>query len=415
MTRAMTKEQAKALLLDILREGGVDLREMVAEQIRASQEAAAQALPAGTNPLLQLLGQGITTRTLDQEKEQRTLAVGRMVRLLAAAKGNQDLAVSMSQKAFGAENLATKALLAGQSDAGGFLVAPEFSSEVIELLRPATVVRRMNPTTMPMNSGVLSVPKLTGGATASYTGESQNIPSSQQTTGMLNLVWKKLAALVPISNDLLRFSNTSPNADAVVRDDLVRALADREDRAFVRDLGMSGTPKGLRYWAPAANVITVNATVNLANVTVDLGKLWLALANANVRFLRPGWLMAPRTVNYLMTVRDGNGNYAFRAELLTGRLWGYPWAMTTNIPINLAVTGTNESEIYLVDFADAVIGESDTIMIDASPNAAYFDTPSGAVVSSFSRDETVIRAIARHDFGMRHDASVALLSDVDWV
>ena len=116
-----------------------------------------------------------------------------------------------------------------------------------------------------------------------------------------------------------------------------------------------------------------------------------------------------------MTIRDGNGNFAFRQEMLTGKLWGIPYKTTTQISINLAYTGTAESENYLADFADCVIGDADEIIIDASPNAAYYDTASAAVVSSFSRDETVIRAIARHDFGMRHDASVAIHPDVDWV
>jgi hypothetical protein len=100
--------------------------------------------------------------------------------------------------------------------------------------------------------------------------------------------------------------------------------------------------------------------------------------------------------------------------MLTGKLWGLPYKTTTQIPINLAYTGSAESENYVADFADCVIGESSEIIIDASPNAAYYDSVAGAVVSSFSRDESVIRAIARHDFGMRHDASVAVHPDVDW-
>jgi HK97 family phage major capsid protein len=162
-------------------------------------------------------------------------------------------------------------------------------------------------------------------------------------------------------------------------------------------------------------VITVNATVNLANVTVDLGKLWLALRGANVRMANCGWLMAPRTENYLRNLRDGNGNKAFpeMEGMTTPRLQGYPVASTTQIPTNLAVTGSNESEIYFVDFNDAIIAEVPGMIIDASGEAAYHDGSN--VVAAFSLDQTVIRVIAQHDFGMRYDASVAVLSDVDWV
>jgi HK97 family phage major capsid protein len=122
--------------------------------------------------------------------------------------------------------------------------------------------------------------------------------------------------------------------------------------------------------------------------------------------------MSPRSEHYLMTVRDGNGNFAFRSEMLAGRLWGYPFGVTSQIPENLAVTGSSESEIYLADFADVVIGEASTLVLDVSDTAAYHDGSN--VVASFSLDQTVIRAIERHDFGMRHDASVAVLTDVDW-
>jgi HK97 family phage major capsid protein len=406
MAREITRKQAERLFRDVLKTGGVDLDELVDQRV---QPAIDRLEDQRTHHM-----ETITRGYRRPESDETGLTIGGVVRMLAMSKGDQDRAVTMAEKIYGKEHTVVKALMAGDATAGGFLVAPEFSSEVIELLRAASVVRQMNPVVLPMDQGTLSIPKLTGGATAAYTGESQNIASSQQTTGMLDLTWKKLAALVPISNDLLRFSTTSPAADGVVRDDIVASLALREDLAFIRGDGLSGTPKGLRNWCPAANVLTVNPTVNLANVTVDLGALVLALKNADVRMLRPGWLFSPRTEMYLMTVRDGNGNFAFRAEMLAGRLWGYPYKTTTQIPINLAVTGTDESENYMVDFADAVIGESSEIIIDASPNAAYFDSVSSAVVSSFSRDETVVRAIARHDFGMRHDESIAVHSDVDW-
>ena len=414
MAKQITREKAQELFLSMLKGANVDLAAMVEERLKKALEPLEARLKEQQTTHFSDIMRG-HGRSDAEERKAKSAAVGRMVRLLAMAKGDHEKAIVFATKMFGAEDMAVKALSAGQADAGGFLVSPEFSTEVIELLRPMSVVRRMNPTTLPMDQGALSIPKLTGGATAAYTGEGQNIGSSQQTTGMLDLVWKKLAALVPISNDLLRFSTVSPNADAVVRDDIVSAMALREDLAFIRGDGLTGTPKGLRNWAPAANVLTVNATVNLANITVDLGTLVLALENADVRMIRPGWLMAPRTKHFLMTIRDGNGNFAFREEMLAGKLWGFPFATTTQIPINLAVTGTAESEIYMTDFVDAVIAEASEIVIDASPNAAYFDSASSAVVSSFSRDETVIRAISRHDFGMRHDASVAVLSDVDWV
>jgi len=343
------------------------------------------------------------------EKEpEKGLKMGKLIRALAAGRGDPERAKRIADKWFGDDNGISKALAAGDATAGGFLVGEEMSSEVIELLRPQAVVRRSNPVIMTMDRGNLTLPKITGGASSSYIGENDNGGLTEQTFGTVKLTFKKMVTLVPVSNDLLRFA--SYNADAIVRDDLVMSMATREDLAFIRGDGLNDTPLGMRNWALPGNIFAANATVNLDNVTIDLGNAVLNLENANVRMIRPTWYMNPKTKKYLMTVRDGNGNYAFRDEMLRGTLWGFPFQSTTQIPSNLG--SGDKSEVYLTDMADAVIGESTEMTIDASGEAAYFD---GATVqSSFSRDQTVIRAIAEHDFVMRHDASISVITDVAW-
>jgi HK97 family phage major capsid protein len=260
-----------------------------------------------------------------------------------------------------------------------------------------------------MPSGSMQFPKLTGGATAGYIGESQNAPATEQTFGNINLTWKKLACLIPVSNDLLRFE--AAGADAIVRDDAVAAMSIREDQAFLRSDGSEFAPKGLLYHCPTGNKFDANATINLANVTTDLATAILTLRQSNCRFIRPGWIMAPRTELYLMSVRDTNGNFAFRDEMMGGRLWGFPFASTNEVPINLG-TGTDESEIYLTDFADVVLGEANTLMVSASDVAAYHDGTS--VQAAFSLDQTVMRLLAHHDMNVRHEESLCVIEAVKW-
>lgn len=302
-----------------------------------------------------------------------------------------------------------KALSAGTESEGAALLSEEVSADVIELLRPASAVRKQNPVMAPMDNGVLRLPKLTGGASAGYIAENADAPKTQQAFGSVRATAHKLAALVPISNDLLR--RKGPGVETMARDDIVAAIAQKSDITFIRSDGSNGEPKGLKSWAPAANVIDANATINAQNVVHDLGQLIQVLADGNVRFLRPGWLMSHRTWLYLLTLLDNNNNFIFREEVKAGTLFGYPIARTSQIPNNLG-GGSNESEIYLVDFADVVIAEATTILLDASSEAAYND--GSAVVAAFSMDQTVIRAIVEHDLVMRHDESIAMLDQVKW-
>lgn len=337
--------------------------------------------------------------------------IGAVVLALAHNDHDVERSAAWAEERYGGENLVSRALAAGDAAGGGFLLGAPTTDDVIELLGARAVVRLLNPIMLPMENGIAEIPKLAGGAQASYTGENQNATSSEPSFAQLRLVQKKLITLVPLSNDIVRFAR--PGSEQIITDDIVNAMARREDLAFIRDDGLQDTPKGLLNWALAANRFNANGTVNLANVTDDMRDMVDALEGADVRMIRPGWLMAPRSKNYLMTVRDGNGNYAFRDELLAGTLWGWPFQVTTQIPTDLG-GGSNESEIYLVDFADAVIGEATEMIIDSSSEAAYWDTSQGAVQAAFSRDQSVIRAIAQHDFGMRHDASVVVLEAVLW-
>ena len=329
--------------------------------------------------------------------------------LLAFAKGggNMDKAIDFAKDA--GELGTVKAMQATDATAGGVWVPEELSSEVIELLRPASVVRRMGPRSIPMETGSMSMSKITGGATAGYIGESQNLPNTGQTTGKIALNWKKLGCILPISNDLLRFNTFA--GDEMIRDDAVAGLSQRFDLGAISDDGTEHTLKGIYHMTPASNKFDANGTVNLDNVTADLAKAILLMRNANARMLNVGWLWAPTTEMYLMFLRDTNGNYVWKDEMVNGTFLGFPYAATTQIPWTLG-SGSDESKVYLVDFADILIGEASTLEVEASSDAAYHD--GSAVQAAFSKDETVLRLIEHHDIACRHEESLVVIEATKW-
>jgi HK97 family phage major capsid protein len=405
MAPTVTKEQAE-FYVQMFKEHGLPLVGEIVDERMAKVREAAKA-----NRLPELFGAD-GAPVPPKKDSQKGFAVARMLMAYANAVGQKAglaKAAEIAAKTWGADSVEAKALSAQDAAGGGFLIRDELAAEIIEFLRPASAVRQLNPVMAPMDAGTTRLPKITAGASAVYIAENQNLVATQPTFGVVQPVAKKLGGLVPISNDLIR--RVSMSIQQTVRDDLVAGIAQKGDAAFIRSVGAGGEPKGLRYWPVAANIIAANATVNTANTIKDLGKLILALADDNVRFVRPGWLFAPRTWVYLFTLLDANSNFVFRDEMKGGTLYGYPFARTSQIPVNLG-GGTNESEVYLADFADVVIAEATQILIDVSTEAAYFD--GAATASAFSLDQTVIRAIVEHDLVMRHDESVAVLTAVLW-
>ena len=418
--RARANEQAQALAA--LEAAG---EELTAEQVAAfathqadferltaqiTRMETAERMAAQTAKPLGNKGSGYGYEVLPKEPAAKGAKVARMIKAIGAVGGGGREAAHYAEQVLGDADVAM-ALNTGTASAGGVLVPQHFMGEIIELLRPASVVRSMQPTLLPMPNGNLTIPKMAGGATSAYIGENTDIPATEQQFGDLQLSAKNLATLVPVSNQLLNYAGITPAIESVITGDMVSSMAAREDLAFLRGNGSGNTPKGLRSIAPTAHVLIASDGATVQKVQTDLSKLELLLMNAHVRMIRPGFIMSPRTYLFLLDLVDGNGNKVF-PEMGAGQLRGKPVKYTTQIPSNLG-SGT-ESEIYLVDFADAVIGDAEQTTIAISTEAAYIDPSSGALVSAFSRNQTLIRVIAAHDFGMRHDESVAVLTAVKW-
>jgi HK97 family phage major capsid protein len=343
-------------------------------------------------------------------------------------------------------DMGNRALVVSVGASGGFIVPPDYVNEIIELLRPKTVVRSSGARVLPMPRGTMTLPGQKSAATASYGSETAKIASSQQTLNQIVASYKKLTALVPVSNDMMRYAD--PAADAFVRDDLVKVMALREDLAFIMGDGTQDTPRGLISFAsgwiaansgtvgiwntganstiavngadPAnstgGNFITSNETYTLTTVAQELGGAVNRLDTANVPDDKRVWIMHPRAYNYLFNVQNSLGVYVYREELLAGKLLSYPFKKTTQIGTNYwDANGTNKdcTFVFLVEMDEALILDSMSLELAISREGMYVDS-GGNTISAFQNDQTLIRAIAEHDFQMRHDQSVAVIQNVRW-
>jgi len=385
----------------------------------------------------------------DRYVKERSLVIGAAAKMMAYGGGNLFNARQAAIEVYGERHPVTRALVASTGPAGGFILPPDYMNEIIELLRPAAVVRGSNPRVIPMPRGTMTLPGQASPATASYGSEGQQIASSQQTLKQIVASFKKLTALVPISNDLMRYAD--PAIDAMVRDDLVEVIALREDLAFLLGDGTQAAPMGFTGFANAwavslggtagvwsatadstaavngsagnpllgqngGNFITSNESYTETTVVNELTGMINRLDTANVPDRRRVWFMHPRTYNYLFGLLNSLGLYVFRDELSRGTLYGYPFKKTTQIPINIWDTsGTNKdcSFIILAEMNETMILDSMSLEIAVSREGTYTDA-NGNTVSAFQYDQTLIRAITEHDFQLRHDSGCSVLQFVRW-
>jgi HK97 family phage major capsid protein len=304
----------------------------------------------------------------------------------------------------------------GSLAAGGALVPPEYSTEIIDLLRPAAVLRKAGPEIVQMKSPQYFRPRLATAGTAAYIGETVAITPSQETFDQVSLTAHKLAAIVPVSNELLRDSD--PSVERVVRDDLVKVLALKEDIQFLNGTGSATAPTGL---FKRSDIQTINPATNgdTVNYTTPLD-MYYKLISANVPIMRPAWFCNPALIKTLTEVADSNGRPIFlnffnvqegtfapdkRQIGMAGTLYGIPLYTTTQIPLGTTGSG-NTTPLAIIEMSYVLIGNMADLYIDTSNEASYYDGTN--TISLWQSDMTGFRAILRHDITLMQGNAVVV-------
>lgn len=301
-------------------------------------------------------------------------------------KFTKDVLTEMSQKALGV----------GAGTEGGFLVPEVLAQEVVPLLYAKTAIFESGARKIDMPNGNLTIPKLVGGATAYYQGENLPAGKSQPKFGNLALKSRKLITLVPTSNDLLR--NASVSADAIIRDDMMQQMRLKLDWAGLFGPGTDFAPLGV---ANVSGIQTFggSALLNADDPATMVGQL----KSKNTPMLAPGWIMNSTMEAYFRNLKTTTGVYIYRSEMdIKGTILGLPYHTTEQIP-----TGTDNhatTKVFLGDWAELIFGSEVDFEMASSQEAAY-DIGGGQMISAFSNDQTILRVLSKHDYGVRHATS----------
>ncbi|MCH7503239.1 MAG: phage major capsid protein [Proteobacteria bacterium] len=329
----------------------------------------------------------------------------------AASQGDRGQALEMAHR-LDIKTEYEKALSAGSLAGGGALLTGDTATEVIELLRSVSIIRQIGARQVAIPRGTMRTPRIDVGTTAGYVAEGQAIPTTDLKTGAVMLVARKLASLAVMTNELLQFSGDgAPDADVIVLDDLLDAIGQEENRAFLFGSGSVNEPLGITNAVAASHKFDANATVNVANVVADLGTAISTLRSANIRFRQPAWIFSGRTETFLMTLLNSNGNFVFRQEIENGRLLRWPFFSTESIPNDLG-GGSDESLIILTDASEIMLGDVDQVAVDRSGAATV--SIDGADVNLFETDRAAIRVRTWNDLVMRHDTGLVVIESVKW-
>lgn len=180
---------------------------------------------------------------------------------------------------------------ASDGSAGGYLIPPEVTNEIIELAIAQTPILGLGTTIIRGLTGELPVPTITGRPTSYWVGENGKPTASQAAYGLKTLKPKKIGAFTRQSKRLAYQSRGV--SDQIIRQLLAESIALKLHEGLVSGVGADFQPLGIMNQT-GMTTSTVNLGTNGGRFRMDHGaamQLDLDVANE---------LAMPGTFNYLM-------------------------------------------------------------------------------------------------------------------
>jgi HK97 family phage major capsid protein len=300
--------------------------------------------------------------------------------------------------------------------AGSLVQYQNAAAEFIEFLRPETVIGRIQGfRRVPFN---VRIGQETAAASAQWVGEGLPKPVSKGAFTTITVPHTKVAVIVALTEEVVRFTNMLPpgaSSEATVQQELRLAIAQFLDQQFV-----DPTVTASANLRPAS--ITNGATshgisgTTLDDITDDLVTAMSAMSAANIPMRSRYWLMNPRTMLFLQTLRTAQGLFAFRDEMTQNppRLLGIP-VLTSN---SIGAT-SGSSFIALLEASEILLADDGEVTLDSSREASLQmdDAPSSsasAMVSLWQSNLVGIRAERFIYWARRRAAAVQLITGVTY-
>lgn len=272
---------------------------------------------------------------------------------------------------------------------GSDLFPRQVSAMIFEDVARTSIVQQL-ARRIPLPSSGVAIPITTGKPTAGWVAEGARKPVSTGTVGTKLMDPKKLAVIIPFSQEYVK--NDLTGLFTIIREQIREAFADAFDAAAIRGESTPFTS----YLTQTTKSVEIGTGTDLYADLVDALKLLV-----NDRKKLTGFAVDPMLEPTILDTRDGNDRPIWidpssGSGGLLGRLIGRPAGYGEG------VGGTGASTLRAVggDWSKCVFGIGTDIHYDISQEAAVELTPgdSTSVIYPFQDNLVVMRAEAEYGF-----------------
>lgn len=405
------REEIKSIELELK-----DLRDLEATQ-------AKQAKPVGT---AKTAVEGSAARvpvTIKAPALEPGIRFARYVRCLALAHKTHRDPSTIAKELYGERDpqvveVVKAAVIASNTTTDAALIGNEGGwADFVEFLRPRTIIGRFGQNGIPGFTRIpFRVPLITetGESAAYWVGEGKAKGVTKPTWGRTEMNPLKVATIVVATMEQLR--DSSPSAEVLLRDSIVKAVAKAQDQAFI-DPANAGSANV----KPASITNGLTAVVSSGNdgeaVRADAKAAMGKFVLANNPLTSGVWVMSATTALSLSLMTNALGQPEFPGLTLNGGTFmGLP-AITSQYASNY-VALVNAEDIYFGDEGEVAVDmstEASLEMMDNPTGDSIAATPVAAeLVSLWQTNSVGFRAERTVNWMRRRTSAVALITGVAW-
>ena len=354
---------------------------------------------------------------------------------LASAKGNVQQAHEIAKARYPdltrVHDVLKSAVAAGTTTdpvwAGDLVQYQQFAGDFVDFLRPQTIIGKFGTGTIPSLRQVpfnVAIKGQTSGASGYWVGQGKPKPLTKFDVEIQALRWAKVANIAVITEELARFS--TPSAEALVRDELARAIIERLDIDFIdpnKAMVADVSPASVTHGASSV----ASSGTDAAAIETDVSALFNLFIAANLNLAAGVWIMSATTALALTMIKNALGQRIYpEMTLQGGTFYGLPvivsqYAALDGSPGNAIVVLCNASDIWLADDGAVVIDvsrEASLEMSNSPTNSSASGSPEAPVatqlVSLWQTNSIGIKAERFINWARRRPTAVAYLTNVNW-
>ena len=357
------------------------------------------------------------------------IGFARMAQAMITAKGNLGQAAEIAQRwkdmpelssvmramaNIGNTNLKA-AVAVGDSNTSGWASQLVFydnlASEFYGLLYPKTIIGRIpGLRRIPFN---VRIGGTTSGTSSAWVGENNPIPASAMAFTSVNLGHAKAASLVVMTRELAIMSN--PQAELVVRDDMLSAMQKFCDQQFIDPAVVASANVSPASITNGAVSITSSGST-VAAIYSDVAAIKKLFTAANLDMDNLIWVMRPDTAIDLSMKRTSQDLAIFPDITMDGGVWfGLPVVTSNSVPSSVSggaiVALVKADEVYFADDGGITMDYTQEASVQMLTNPA---TGAQSLVSLFQNDLVGLRAIREMNWSRRRSTGVAYLDAVNY-